>query len=195
MSCQTNSWVRLTNCCGVGVGRPDAAPNKTRRRGVYPSPRSWPRICSCKCSGWHFEEMPGEVRPVAEGIRRRQGPHGDYLQGAPIGLRLIFLPCSNVPHLPHLLSQMLDDLASRGHPKHLLRKCGASFVERDSRRIVASPQENPQSQGSSHFREWVRSAKLLFVDPGLSDAAPTAAEFALLPDSRHLACDSSHAAT
>ena len=54
----------------------------------------------------------------------------------PEDLRLILFPCSNVPHLPHLLSQMLDDLASRGHPKHLLRKCGASFVERDSRRTV-----------------------------------------------------------
>ena len=72
---------------------------QARRCGANPSPRSWPRICSCKCSGWHFEEMPGEVREVAARFRRRPGRHGDHLQRTPAGLRLFLLPCSDVPHL------------------------------------------------------------------------------------------------
>ena len=64
-----------------------------------PSPRSWPRICSCKCFGWLDKVEPGEVRPAAERFRRGREHYGDQLQRAPTGFRLIFSPCSNVPHL------------------------------------------------------------------------------------------------
>ena len=85
----------------------------------FPSSRSW--------RGWFRAAKPGEVREVAERLRRGLGGHGDHLHRASVGLRFILLPCSNVPHLPHLLSQMLDDLASRGHPLQLR---GEGFASR-----------------------------------------------------------------
>ena len=101
---------------------------EARRCGANPSPRSWPRICSCKCSGWHFEEMPGEVRPAG----------GRFSKKARTSRRRTRRrwTCASSSHRP-AMSRTSPDLASRGHPKHLLRKCGASYVERDSHRIVA----------------------------------------------------------
>ena len=94
------------------------ASKEARRRGANPSPRSWPRICSCKCSGWHFEEMPDEVRAVAERFRKGLGGHEDYLQWAPTGLRLSFCRAAT-SRTSRICQQMLDDLASRGHPLQL----------------------------------------------------------------------------
>ena len=87
-----------------------------------------------KCFGWLDEVEPGEVRLAGRrfskrartsrrppAMRRRQAFVSSFRRAA--------------------TSRTSPDLAARGHPKHLLRKCGASFVERDSRRIVATTSE------------------------------------------------------
>ena len=65
---------RGVNRCGFRSEEPGSSIRaQARRCGANPSPRSWPRICSCKCSGWHFEEMPGEVRPASRAFSKKAG--------------------------------------------------------------------------------------------------------------------------
>ena len=81
-----------------------AGAQKARRRGANPSPRSW--------RGWHFEEMPGEVRAAG----RTSSKNAQTSRRPPASRRR---QVSALYSHRAATSRTSPDLASRGHPLQL----------------------------------------------------------------------------